>query len=414
MRVEKSVGSVPIKIWADEVEPQSMEQLRNLATLPFIHKHGVAAMPDVHWGNGTSVGTVIATDGVIIPAAVGVDIGCGVIALRLPLKADELPDSLAEIRHSIERGVPLGAGGKHNLFGPQLDARLRFVSGGFPVGAVNRYESATMKAAEQLGTLGSGNHFIELCLDERQDVWVMLHSGSRGIGNMIGTRFISIAKRHMEQYFVTLPDANLAYLPDGTQDFDDYVNAVSWAQDYAAKNRSMMMDEVLRNLRHHIKPLRHRMDQIDAQTSGQSFYSEKYATREAINCHHNYIAKENHFGKNVWLTRKGAIRARTGDLGIIPGSMGTRSYIVRGLGNADSYHSCSHGAGRIMSRTEARKRFTVDDLAAQTVGVECRKDSSVLDEIPGSYKDIDAVMAQQPDLVEPVHTLKAVMCVKGG
>lgn len=394
--VLKEDGSRPIKVWTDDIEAEALEQLRNLATLPFVHPHGVACMPDVHAGIGSTVGTVIATERAIIPAAVGVDIGCGMNAVRLSLKASDLPDSLAEIRHSIERGVPLGAGGRH-----QRDTDLDRLASRFP-GFSSRNmmpvkaacPDAFSKAVPQLGTLGSGNHFIELCLDENQDVWVMLHSGSRGIGNMIGRHYIEKAKRQMERFFINLPDADLAYFPEDTQDFSDYMHAVGWAQDYAIENRRVMMDEVIRSLRHHVaKPFE--------------------ITHEAINCHHNYVERENHYGRNVWVTRKGAIRARSGDLGIIPGSMGQRSYIVRGLGNSESYCSCSHGAGRRMSRTAARKAFTVSDLEAQTAGVECRKDNAVLDEIPSSYKDIDAVMENQRDLVEVVHTLKQVMCVKG-
>lgn len=246
----------------------------------------------------------------------------------------------------------------------------------------------------QLGTLGSGNHFIELCLDENDDVWIMLHSGSRGIGNMIGSYFIEKAKKRMEQYFITLPDGDLAYLPEDTDDFNDYVEAVGWAQNYALENRRVMMEAVIAALRRHIP-------------------KEFTITQEAINCHHNYVEKENHFGRNMWVTRKGAIRARVGDLGIIPGSMGQRSYIVRGKGNVESYCSCSHGAGRSMSRAEARRRFTVADLKEQTAGVECNKTDAVLDEIPAAYKDIDLVMENQKDLIEIVHTLKQVLNVKG-
>lgn len=385
-------GAKPVKIWTDEVEDAALKQLKNLARLPFIASNGVAAMPDVHMGIGASVGTVIATDKAIIPAAVGVDIGCGMNAVRLSLKASDLPDSLANIRHQIERDVPLGTGGAH-----QLERAV-----GMPVGLSHRLDViiekhsalAKNKAGFQVGTLGSGNHFIELCIDENQDVWIMLHSGSRGIGNLIGRYFIEKAKRRMEQYFINLPDGDLAYLPEATDDFNDYVEAVQFAQDYALENRRVMMEAVIAALHSHI-PL------------------EFAITQEAINCHHNYVAQENHFGRNLWVTRKGAIRARLGDLGIIPGSMGQRSYIVRGKGELQSYCSCSHGAGRKMSRNEARRVFTVDDLAQQTAGVECRKDDAVLDEIPGSYKDIDAVMANQSDLVEVVHVLKQVLCVKG-
>lgn len=380
-----------------DIEDEALTQLKNLSRLPFIAPNGVAAMPDVHAGKGSTIGSVIATDKAIIPAAVGVDIGCGVNAVRLSLKASDLPDSLKAIRAQIERDVPNG-------FGQHGDGALVDISGMMavktpPSSVVDGifggdYEKARKKFHPQLGTLGGGNHFIELCIDENQDVWVMLHSGSRGIGNMIGSYFIEKAKRRMEQYFIHLPDGDLAYLPEGTEDFNDYVEAVNWAQSYALENRRVMMDLVIAALRRHI-PI------------------EFTITQEAINCHHNYVEKENHFGRNLWVTRKGAIRARAGDLGIIPGSMGQKSYIVRGKGSLESYCSCSHGAGRKMSRTAARKRFTIEDLKAQTQGVECRKDSAVIDEIPGSYKDIDTVMENQKDLVEVVHVLRAVLCVKG-
>ena len=385
---------VPVKIWTSDIELQAIEQARKIAQLPFIHKNGVALMPDVHAGIGSTVGSVIASRGAIIPAAVGVDIGCGMNAVRTSLRAEDLPDSLRDVRLQIERDVPLGAGGAHRGDHDRLtsDATkdLQVILGKHPGLA----RDGLGKASSQLGTLGSGNHFIELCLDEEGAVWIMLHSGSRGIGNMIGRYFIERAKTLMEQWFITLPDRDLAYLPDGTEDFDDYKTALNWAQDYARENRAQMMTAVIAALRRHI---------------AMPFE----LTHEAINCHHNYAEIENHFGENMFITRKGAIRARRGDLGIIPGSMGAKSYIVRGLGNAESYCSCSHGAGRKMSRTEATRRFTVEDLRRQTEGVECNKTSAVIDEIPGAYKDIDTVMENQQDLVEVVHTLKQVMCVKG-
>lgn len=394
----KEENSRPVKIWTEHVEDSALTQLKNISRLPFIHSNGVAAMPDVHMGVGASVGTVIATDGAIIPSAVGVDIGCGMNAVRLSLKASDLPDSLKAIRNQIERDIPLGAGGAHKGEGHKNEAfgRMPLVSHSATLPSkLNEIHSNWVdKALSQLGTLGSGNHFIELCTDENQDVWIMLHSGSRGIGNMIGSYFIEKAKKRMEQYFITLPDDNLAYLPEETDDFNEYVEAVGWAQNYALENRRLMMETVIAALRRHI-PI------------------EFTITQEAINCHHNYVEKENHFGRNMWVTRKGAIRARKGDLGIIPGSMGQKSYIVRGKGNLESYCSCSHGAGRSMSRSEARRRFTVEDLKEQTKGVECPKTDAVLDEIPSSYKDLDIVMGNQSDLIEIVHTLKAIMNVKG-
>jgi len=350
-------------------------------------------MPDVHAGIGSTVGTVIATEKAVIPAAVGVDIGCGMNAVRLSLKASDLPDNLKPLRDEIERRIPLGAGGAHDHntdIGGVTSELLRTVVEPLYKGDYDKFHA---KAASQIGSLGSGNHFIEVCIDESQDVWIMLHSGSRGIGNMIGTHYIAKAKRQMEQFFITLPDDNLAYFPEDTEDFDDYMHAVGWAQNYALENRRRMMIQVIEAMR----------GMMPAFT----------ITQEAINCHHNYVEKEHHFGRNMWVTRKGAIRARSGDLGIIPGSMGQRSYIVRGKGDLQSYCSCSHGAGRVMSRAEAKRRFTLTDLVAQTEGVECRKDEGVIDEIPASYKDIDQVMSNQTDLVEVVHTLKQVLCVKG-
>lgn len=394
----------PIKIWTTDIEDPALRQLKNLARLPFIADNGVAVMPDVHAGKGSTIGTVIATKRAIIPAAVGVDIGCGMNAVRLSLKASDLPDSLAAVRSQIERDVPLGARGRHTndhqiqdnharLPDPSGKAKHVIDKGVFGERA-NGWEQAMAKASQQLGTLGSGNHFIELCLDENEDVWVMLHSGSRGIGNIIGSHFIGVAQNLMDRNGVELPDRDLAFLEESSEEFDDYIEALAWAQDYAFKNRELMMEKVILALR---------------KTIGKEFV----ITQEAINCHHNYATREEHFGENLWVTRKGAIRAREGDLGIIPGSMGQRSYIVRGKGNETAYCSCSHGAGRKMSRDAARRHFTVEDLVAQTQGVECLKNRSVLDEIPGAYKDIDQVMANQTDLVEVVHTLKQVLCVKG-
>lgn len=389
-------GSVPIKIWTTDIEPEALAQLKNLSRLPFIAKQGVACMPDVHAGIGSTVGTVIATDRALIPAAVGVDIGCGMVATRLSLKASQLPDSLAKIRSAIEAAVPMGTGGEHKDYSHVKSGQFDFRSIPDSVATVFGGDAvkAMYKSKKQLGTLGSGNHFIEICIDENEDVWVMLHSGSRGIGNMIGKYYIDKGKELMEQFHITLPDGDLAYLPQGTDLFEDYVAAVDWAQQYAMENRKAMLAAVLDVLRTEIT-------------------TPFGITEEAINCHHNYVEKENHFGQNLWITRKGAIRAREGDLGIIPGSMGQRSYIVRGKGNKEAYCSCSHGAGRKMSRTQARRQFTLADLKAQTEGVECRKDDAVLDEIPGSYKDIDVVMENQKSLVSVVHVLKQVMCCKG-
>jgi tRNA-splicing ligase RtcB (3'-phosphate/5'-hydroxy nucleic acid ligase) len=357
----------------------------------------------VHAGIGSTVGTVIALRKAVIPAAVGVDIGCGMVAVKTSLTASDLPDNLAPVRAQIERDIPVGFNqykrdedvtknwqwdhgyeGRMGLFSRFTELSKEF----------SELEMKESKVAEQLGTLGGGNHFIELCLDEKQQVWIMLHSGSRGTGNIIGRHFIGKAKELAERMHLTLPDPDLAYLVEDGPYFADYRKAVSWAQEYAFESRAVILERVIAALR---------------RTIPKPFTVEE----EAINCHHNYVEQENHFGENLYVTRKGAVRAREGDLGIIPGSMGQRSYIVRGKGNAESYCSCSHGAGRVMSRKEAGRRFTVDDLKAQTAGVECRKDAAVIDEIPGAYKDIDTVMANQSDLVEVVAVLKQVLCVKG-
>jgi len=400
MKVYETSGKL-VKAWVDGVpfEDSARKQVENAAAMPFIHKH-VAVMPDVHAGIGATVGSVIPTVGAIIPAAVGVDIGCGMQAVRTTLVASQLPDNLHELRGAIERAVPHGRtdrGGRNDrgAWGEPPAAVISEWSALLPryaeiiaahPGAVHQY------GAEQLGTLGTGNHFIEVCLDEKQRVWMVLHSGSRGIGNRIGTYFIERAKREMERWFIHLPDADLAYLAEGDL-FDSYIEAVGWAQDYAKANRRLMMAAVMRA----------------ASTLLPVFRADELV----VDCHHNYVERENHYGKNVWLTRKGAVRARLGDLGIIPGSMGARSFIVRGKGNPESFHSCSHGAGRAMSRTAARQLFTVADHEAATAGVECRKDADVVDETPGAYKNIDAVMEAQRDLVDVVHILRQVVCVKG-
>jgi tRNA-splicing ligase RtcB len=395
-------GGRDVKMWTRgvPVEEEARRQLQNVSRLPFIFRH-VAAMPDVHFGRGATVGSVIATKGAIIPAAVGVDIGCGMMAVQTTLTANDLPDSLTKLRAAIERAVPHGMVTTRGraLRGNWIEApasvttRWRTLAGRLET-ITAKHPRVTVKDPQaQLGTLGGGNHFIEICLDTEQTVWVMLHSGSRGIGNIIGQRFIELARQDMKKHAINLPDQDLAYLVEGTEHFDDYVEAMGWAQDYAAQNREAMMDAVLRVLREEVR--RFQLGQV------------------AVNCHHNYTARETHFGESVLVTRKGAVRAGAGELGIIPGSMGARSFIVRGLGNCDSFESCSHGAGRVMSRTAARNRFTLADHIAATRGVECRKDRDVIDETPAAYKDIDAVMNAQRDLVEIVTTLKQVVCVKG-
>ena len=397
-------GSKPIKSWTRGVpfDPKAREQLLKTASLPFIHKH-VAAMPDVHVGIGATVGSVVATHRAVIPAAVGVDIGCGMMAVETSLTASDLPDDLAPLRSAIEAAVPHGRtdNGGRNDRGAWANPRADIAEAW--AGLAPRFEAICDKHPQvkraatigHLGTLGTGNHFIELCLDERDHVWIMLHSGSRGVGNRIGTHFIDLAKSEMKRWFINVPDVDLAYLAEGSDYFDDYVKAVSWAQDFARTNRELMMAGVLAALR------------------GSGLLREFVGQVQAVNCHHNYVAREKHFGENVIVTRKGAVRAREGDMGIIPGSMGARSFIVRGKGNPESFHSCSHGAGRVLSRTEAKRRFTLADHAAATEGIECRKDAEVIDETPAAYKPIDDVMRAQADLVEIVHTLRQVVCVKG-
>ena len=400
----ESGRGVSIKAWTRGVplEPEAEQQLRNVASLPIVYKW-VAAMPDVHWGMGATIGSVIPTKGAIIPAAVGVDIGCGMMAVQTTLNARQMPDSLRTIRSTIEQAVPHGRtnnGQKHDRGAwwniPQHHFKeWRRLKPTYDEILVKHPKLNRGNDVNHLGTLGTGNHFIEVCLDAQESVWLMLHSGSRGVGNRIGTYFIELAKRDMRKWMRNLPDVNLSYLKEGTESFDDYVQAVQWAQDFAMTNRRLMMDNLVQAIR------------------GSGEVPPFETTHEVVNCHHNYVTVESHYGQEVWVTRKGAVRARTGDMGIIPGSMGTRSYIVQGKGNPESFHSCSHGAGRAMSRGEAKRRFTIADHEQATNGVECRKDKDVIDETPGAYKPIDAVMQAQKDLVEIVHTLRQVVCVKG-
>lgn len=389
-------GNERIKAWIDgvPVEHAALQQLRNVAALPIIHGH-IAVMPDVHWGNGATVGSVIPTLQAIVPAAVGVDVGCGLSAIRTSLTSHQLPENLREVRAQIERDVPVGFSAHDIDRIPEVaaDAWAALRNGHDAIREAHPEIKLKHNPLCQMGTLGGGNHFIELCLDEADRVWIMLHSGSRGIGNRIGNHFIEVAKREIDRLGVKLPDNNLAWLAEETDAFDDYVRAVLWAQEYARLNRATMMTIICDALRRKITGFG--------------------VTDEVVSCHHNYVQREVHFGEEVWLTRKGAVSARSGEFGIVPGSMGTKSFIVRGKGNPDSFCSCSHGAGRAMSRGAAKKAFTVNDLAAATAGVECRKDHGVLDEAPGAYKDVDAVISAQSDLVEVVHTLKQVLCVKG-
>ncbi len=404
MQVLKENGA-PVKMWTDgvPVEDEAKAQLLRTASLPFVYKH-VAVMPDVHVGLGATIGSVVPTIRAIIPAAVGVDIGCGMIAQRLDLGANDLPDHLGDVRSSIEAAIPVG---RTSNGGPRDEGSWRGdvpsdverawgdLSDGWDAALYDGPDKLRHRyPLDHLGTLGTGNHFIEVCLDEADRVWVMLHSGSRGPGNAIGRTYIEAAKREMERWHIHLPDKDLSYLPEGSQWYSGYIRAVTWAQRFAQVSRNLMIAQTIRAV---------------ANALGRELAPQQ----EAVNCHHNYVAMENHFGRNVWVTRKGAVRAREGDWGIIPGSMGARSFIVRGKGNPDSFHSCSHGAGRVMSRRQARERFSVEDHKKATDGVECRKDDGVLDETPGAYKDIAAVMEAQSDLVDVVHTLRQVVCVKG-
>lgn len=400
MTVEDGVA---VKMWTEgvPVEAEALDQLRNVAKLPIVFKH-VAAMPDVHFGIGATVGSVIPTIKAIIPAAVGVDIGCGMVACKTSLRAEDLPDSLAALRSAIERAVPHGMSsqrgrrdqGSWDTPPTETDQAWSTLVDEFEAICETYPRFKNTNNYKQLGTLGGGNHFIEVCLDTEGAVWVMLHSGSRGVGNAMGTHFIELAKKDAQVHQRNLPNQDLAYFEEGSQYFGDYVRGVSWAQKFAKLNRDVMMQLVLAAMRKMItKPFT--------------------ANLEAVNCHHNYVQQERHFGQDVFVTRKGAVSAKQGEMGIIPGSMGARSYIVRGKGNPESFQSCSHGAGRAMSRTKAKKIFTIEDQKLATAGVECRKDAEVIDEIPMAYKDIDAVMAAQTDLVEVVYTLKQVLCVKG-
>lgn len=398
-------GGVPVKAWINgvPVEDKARQQLENTARLPIVFGH-LAAMPDVHVGMGATIGSVVPTLNAIIPAAVGVDIGCGMMACKTTLNARDLPDNLGPLRRAIEIAVPHGLSpkrhGHHRDKGAwgtppaHVDAAWGLIAPEFE-DICNEYPHLKKtNHHHHLGTLGGGNHFVEICLDEAGSVWIMLHSGSRGVGNAIGTHFIELARKDAEMHQRNLPDRDLAYLEEGSKYFGDYVRAVGWAQKFARMNRELMMQAVIGALRKSIdKPFETHL--------------------EAINCHHNYVQKETHFGQEVFITRKGALSAKAGEMGIIPGSMGAKSFIVRGKGNPESFNSCSHGAGRTMSRTKAKALFSVDDQIRATQGVECRKDADVIDEIPMAYKDIDSVMRAQSDLVEIVHTLKQVVCVKG-
>lgn len=381
----------------ETIEAEALEQILNTASVPFLFKH-VAVMPDTHYGKGSTVGTVLATRGAIIPAAVGVDIGCGMIAVKTTLKAADLEGKLPQIRAGIERRIPMSAGRFNSKFTETANARVAELLGLVTEEQLKLYDRLSSNWQLQLGTLGGGNHFIEICLDTDDNVWVTLHSGSRGIGNKIGNHYIKIAQRHMEKWHIELPDPDLAYLPEGTEDFDCYIRDLHWAQRFALLNREEMLDRVMAEV-------------ADATLGDHSRSAELEHKR--INCHHNFTQVENHFGQNVWITRKGAIQATEGKMGMIPGSMGTRSYIVTGLGNPMSFNSAPHGAGRRMSRARAKASFTMEDFDRAMVGIEHRRSEVLLDELPMAYKDIDEVMENAKELVEVKATLKQILNVKG-
>ena len=382
----------------EQIEPAAMQQIVKLASMPFIYKH-VAVMPDCHVGMGATVGSCIPTDGAIIPAAVGVDIGCGMVAVRTPLSRSDLPENLSGIREGIERRIPLSAGKYDRRLSSTAEPRFAALEekGGDRL-RVYKKLSRRVDWRRQLGSLGSGNHFIEITVDESGSVWAFLHSGSRGIGNRIATHHIGTAQKLMKQQSIRLPDRDLAYLSEGTEEFEDYIHDLRWAQDFALFNREEMMDRV--------------MTELSYTVYGEGGH-EGELELERIQCHHNFTQKERHYGKDVWVSRKGAIQAKEGQMGLIPGSMGTASYVVRGLGSAEAFETAPHGAGRRFSRGEARRRFTMDDFDRDMQGIEVRRSKEFIDELPGAYKDIDTVMEQSKDLVEIVHTFRQIVNVKG-
>jgi len=382
-----------IKIWASDLEESAEVQVRNVARLPFIHSH-VAVMPDAHAGKGSTVGTVIATKGAIIPACCGVDVGCGMKALHLPFSVDQL-GNLKALRHSIERSIPTGRDGNREV-SQRVDETFAVL--GLPP-SMDAENPLVKRAMLQLGSLGGGNHFIEVCSDLNGGAWIMLHSGSRNIGKVLAEKHIDKAKGIAKARMLELPDPDLAYFTEDMPEFQAYLKDLLWGQDFAKCNRNEMMLRVLKDVSYHVYKDFRLLEQMNSLFQ--------------VDCHHNYCQIENHFGADIWVTRKGAVSAKAGEFGIIPGSMATKSFIVKGKGNPESFNSCSHGAGRRMSRTQARKQFTEADVIAQTSGVECRKDQAIIDEIPSSYKDIDQVMANQTDLVDIIYQLKQVICVKG-
>lgn len=382
----------PVKVWTRALDSHAWKQAQDFASLPFIHPKGLALMPDVHVGKGVCVGSVLPTLGAIVPSAAGTDLGCGMIAVQLDLKAHQLPDNLKSLRRLIESRIPTGSGGVHKELPLEMHDVWNGLNDSYKLSISSHSSLYRENGWKNLGTLGSGNHFVEISLDKHDGVWIVLHSGSRGVGSIIGQYFIDKAYRRAKENGSVL--AHLGWFPDDDPLFDDYVKAVNWAQIFASKNREMMLQQVLNCLE---------------VTLG--FVPE--IINEAINCHHNYVAHETHFGQNVWITRKGAIRAGKNEWGIIPGSMGAETFIVKGKGSEDSYCSCAHGAGRSMTRTQAKQQFTVKDLKSQVSGVECQVSKSRIDEIPAAYKPIKDVMDNQKDLVEIVHILKQVLCIKG-
>ena len=376
----------------EQIEEVALQQIHSLSEMPFIFKH-VAVMPDCHFGLGATVGSCIPTLRAIIPAAVGVDIGCGMIAAKTSMSRADLPDDLSDIRKAVEHQIPLSAGRYNASVKKTAKPRIEQLEGrAEELGRLEFYDKTGRNWRKQLGSLGSGNHFIEIVLDEEDGVWAFLHSGSRGVGNRLATHHIRVAKGIMERDGVELPDADLAYLQEGTPEFADYITDLEWAQEFALLNREEMMERV-------IKLLQYRCSDFEVV--------------ERIQCHHNFTQRENHFGEDILVSRKGAIEARDGQLGLIPGSMGTRSYVVRGKGNAQAFNTAPHGAGRRMSRRKARDSFTMDDFDRLMTGIEVNRSEAFLDELPGAYKDIDLVMEQSKDLVEVIHTFRQIVNVKG-
>lgn len=385
--------------WASILDPQTREQAITTSSMPFIYPH-LALMPDAHLGLGATVGSVIPTLGAIIPAAVGVDIGCGMIAVKTQFTAaDAAGKDLGALREQIERSIPLSAGGKNQKIRATAQARIEALEALATPEQLTRINGLSRLWRNQLGTLGSGNHFIEVSLDEADAVWFFLHSGSRGVGNRIAQHHIAVAHTVMSRYWISLPDKDLAYLVEGSEEFDEYIADLTWAQAFALANREEMMDRVV--------------DQFERWMSAAAGSPVVVEERARINCHHNFSQKEKHWGKDVWISRKGAISAKEGEWGLIPGSMGTASYVVQGLGNALALNSSPHGAGRVFSRTKARATFTREDLRASMVGIEYKDSDAFIDEIPAAYKDIDQVMADAADLVDIQHTLRQIVNVKG-